>query len=317
MLYGKLKGCSMTYTETLAIDALAPFSLDLSAQIFMGGDRKVRSYKGGCFSQVVNADGKLVLAKLCSSGTVDRPELRLELHANDNLSAHEAKKAEQVLCYIFNLNLPLSAFYEQVKADPIMSQITQKLYGFKFPTTPTVFEALVDAIVEQQISIKVARTIEERLAVKFGEALTVNGENYFAFPTPQLLAKAGADEIRQVGLSQRKADYIYGAAQLIVEGKLDLEHLKNHKSPEQIIVELDEIKGIGVWTAELTMLRGMQRLDALPADDFGIRRVISRYYCCGRTIKAAEAREIAEAWGNWKGLAAFYLIVAEAQGITL
>ena len=131
------------------------------------------------------------------------------------------------------------------------------------------------------------------------------------------MAKAGADEIRHVGLSQRKADYIYGAAQLIVEGKLDLEHLKNHKSPEQIIAELDEIKGIGVWTAELTMLRGMQRLDALPADDFGIRRVISRYYCGGKTIKAAEAREIAEAWGDWKGLAAFYLIIAEAKGIVL
>ena len=158
MLYGKLKGCSMTYTETLAIDAVAPFSLDLSAQIFIEGDRKVRSYKGGCFSQVVNVDGKLVLAKLCSSGTVDRPELTLELHANDNLSANEAKKAEQVISYIFSLNLPLSDFYEQVKADPIMTQITQKLYGFKFPTTPTVFEALVDAIVEQQISIKVART---------------------------------------------------------------------------------------------------------------------------------------------------------------
>ncbi len=307
----------MTYTETLTIGVVAPFSLDLSAQIFMEGDQKVRSYKGGCFSQVVNADGKLVLAKLCSRGPLDKPELTLELHANDNLSANEAKRAEKVISYIFSLNLPLNAFYELVKADPIMTQITQKLYGFKFPTTPTVFEALVDAIVEQQISIKVARAIEDRLALKFGEPLTVNGEAFFAFPTPQLLAKAGADAIRQVGLSQRKADYIYGAAQLIVEGKLDLEHLKNHKSPEQIIVELDEIKGIGVWTAELTMLRGMQRLDALPADDFGIRRVISRYYCGGKPINASEARQIAEGWGDWKGLAAFYLIIAEALNITL
>ncbi len=65
------------------------------------------------------------------------------------------------------------------------------------------------------------------------------------------------------------------------------------------------------------MLRGMQRLDALPADDFGIRRVISRYYCGGKPIKTAEAREIAKAWGKWKGLAAFYLIIAEAKGITV
>jgi DNA-3-methyladenine glycosylase II len=151
----------------------------------------------------------------------------------------------------------------------------------------------------------------------FGESVAVNGETFFAFPTAEALAKAGAAEIRHAGLSMRKADYIYGAAKLIVDGELNLERLKMEKNPEKIIEELDEIRGIGVWTAELTMLRGMQRFDALPADDFGIRRVISRYYCDSKPLKAAEARQIAEPWGNWKGLAAFYLIIAETQNITL
>jgi len=55
----------------------------------------------------------------------------------------------------------------------------------------------------------------------------------------------------------------------------------------------------------------------LPVDDFGIRRVISRYYCGGKPIKSAEAREIAKQWGRWKGLAAFYLIIAEIKGIVV
>ena len=170
---------------------------------------------------------------------------------------------------------------------------------------------------EQQISIKVAHTIEQRLAKKFGETLTIDGATYFLYPTPQNIAAASISEIQQVGLSQRKAEYIHGAAQLIADGKLDLEQMKNEKDPERIIAELDEIRGIGVWTAELTMLRGMQKLDALPADDFGIRRVISRYYCGGKPIKTAEAREIAKVWGRWKGLAAYYLIIAEVHGITV
>jgi DNA-3-methyladenine glycosylase II len=168
--------------------------------------------------------------------------------------------------------------------------------------------------VEQQISIKVARTLEERLAKKFGERLEIDGESYFAFPTPQNIANAIISEIQQVGLSQRKAEYIQNAATLILDGKLNLEDMKNNGNPEQIIGELDEIKGIGVWTAELTMLRGMQRLDALPADDFGIRRVISRYYCDGRPIKTVEAREIAKAWGRWKGLGCFLLNHRRSQG---
>lgn len=180
-----------------------------------------------------------------------------------------------------------------------------------------VFESLVDSIVEQQISIKVAYTIEQRLAKKFGDPLTIDVKIYFAYPTPQNIADASISEIQQVGLSMHKTEYIHGAADLIVDGKLDLERLKNSGTTEQIIAELDEIKGIGVWTAELTMLRGMQKLDALPADDFGIRRVISKHYCSGKPVKAAEAREIARAWGRWKGLAAYYLIIAEDKGITV
>jgi len=260
-------------------------------------------------------NGNLVLVKLTSNGTIEQPKLIVELKSNNPITPKSKQTAEETIRLIFNLGFDLCSFYKEVKNDPAMHQITQQLYGLKNPTTPTVFESLVDSIVEQQISIKVAHTIEQRLAKKFGETLTIDGNTYFAYPPPQNIAGASISEIQQVGLSMRKAEYIHGAAQLIVDGKLDLEQMKNEKNPERIIAELDEIKGIGVWTAELTMLRGMQKLDALPADDFGIRRVISRYYCSGRPIKAAEAREIATAWGRWKGLAAYYLIIAEVKDI--
>jgi DNA-3-methyladenine glycosylase II len=198
-----------------------------------------------------------------------------------------------------------------------MRQITTQLYGYKFTTTLTVFESLVDAIVEQQISIKVARTIEERLAVKFGKKMEIENDSFFAFPTPRNLAEASVIDIQGVGLSKRKAEYIFNAAKMIVDGKLNLELMKKEADAERVIAELDALKGVGVWTAELTMLRGIPRWDILPADDFGIRRVISTYYCGGRPVEAAEARQIAKSWGKWKGLAAFYLIIAEAKGITV
>ena len=303
------------FTVNMIVKALAPFNFDLSAEIFSRGDPQVRSYVNGHFTQVLRIDEKLALAILTSTGTVNQPEMHLELKSNSTISPEEKQKAQAIVKYIFNLDFPLSSFYQDVREDAKMLEITQKLYGLKNPTTPTVFEALVDSIIEQQISIKVAVNIETKIAKRFGETLNIDGLTYYAFPTPQTLANASTDEIRQVGLSQRKAEYIKQAAELIVEGKLDLEHLKNHKNSEQIIAELDEIRGIGVWTAELTMLRGIQKLDALPADDFGIRRVISKYYCNGKPIKTAEAREIAKAWGRWKGLAAYYLIVAEIRGL--
>jgi DNA-3-methyladenine glycosylase II len=296
---------------------LAPFNFDLSAQIFSSGDKQIRTYANGEFHQVLRINGNLVLVKLTSIGTIQQPKVNVELKSNNPITLQDKRKAEETIKYIFNLGFDLESFYSELKNDQTMHQITQQLYGLKNPTTPTVFESLVDSIVEQQISIKVAHTIEQRLAKKFGEPLIIEGNTYFAYPTPQNIANATIEDIRQCGLSQRKAEYIQQAAQLIVDGKLDLEHLKNHENPQQIIAELDAIRGIGVWTAELTMLRGMQKLDALPADDFGIRRVISKYFCDGKPIKSSEAREIALAWGKWKGLAAYYLIVAETKGITV
>jgi DNA-3-methyladenine glycosylase II len=307
----------MTFTETFTVQALAPFNFDLTAQIFSSGDKQIRTYQNGEFHQVLTINSNLVLVKLASRGTIEQPKLNVELKSNNPITVQDKQKAEETIKFIFNLDFDLCSFYQDVKNNHAMHQITQQLYGLKNPTTPTVFESLVDSIVEQQIAIKVAHTIEERLVKKFGETLTIDDNTYFAYPTPQNMAKATIEDIRQYGLSQRKAEYIQQAATLIAEGKLDLEQIKNRKNPQQIIAELDAVRGIGVWTAELTMLRGMQKLDALPADDFGIRRVISRYYCGGKPIKTAEAREIALAWGKWKGLAAYYLIVAEVKGITV
>lgn len=307
----------MTYTENLTVEPLAPFSLGLSAQIFLGLDRQVRTFADGMFSQVLRIEGCLVLVKVTSEGTVEQPNLPIELASNQPITADKRKAAQAAIEYIFNLNSDLNLFYRQIENDLVMHKITNALCGFKYPTTATAFESLVDSIVEQQIAIKVARTIEERLAKKFGDKLELNGITYHAFPTPQNLIAVSIADIRSCGLSQRKAEYIYGAAKMIVDGKLDLEEMKNNPDVEAIIAELDEIKGIGVWTAELTIFRGMQRLDTLPADDFGIRRAISHYYCSGKPIKAVEARKIAEAWGKWGGLAAFYLLAAEANGVTV
>lgn len=305
----------MVFTKTVTLTSNGPFSLDLSAQMFATGDEQVRRYLNGEFSQVIKANNELILVKVKSEGTAEKPKVNVELHSANNITPKNTDAAQKMIEYIFNLNSDLTSFYKQVENDEVMKKIVTQLYGYKYPTAPTVFEALVDSIIEQQISIKVARGIEERVTKRFGDKLELDNETYFVFPTAQNIKEASISDIRGCGLSQRKAEYIYGVAELVTEGKLDLEELKNEDRSEEIIRELDAIKGIGVWTAELTMLRGMQRLEALPAEDLGIRRVISKYYCGGEAIKAAEAREVAEAWGDWKGLAAFYLICAEANNI--
>ncbi len=299
----------------LKIKPLPPFDLDLSARLFIGGDLRIRRYEAGAFWQVVRLDERLALATVRSLGTVEEPVLSVELEPDERLSEADVTAAEVLVHRIFNLDLDLQPFYEAVKGDRVMSQITRRLRGLKPPSTTSVFEALIDSIVEQQISLQAAWSVQRRMTEAFGDALVLGSKTYYAFPRPERLAEATMEQLRACGLSRRKAEYVKGISQLVVDG-MDLESMKAYDE-EKIIEELSKIRGVGVWTAELTMVRGMQKFDSIPADDLGIRRAVSHYYYDDRKISGQEARHTAEQWKGWRGLAGFYLIMGERLGIEL
>jgi DNA-3-methyladenine glycosylase II len=296
------------------LSPVPPFDFDLSAAIFSEGDPDIRSYREGIFRQVIRVEGRIVLAEITSEGTVDRPRLKLRLRPGP-LPPGVLKAAGRAVTSLFNFDLDLSPFERAVRADPVMSAMVGRLRGLKPPRTATVFEALADSILEQQISLAAAHSIEKRVTRTFGDTLEWEGREYYAFPTPGRLADASPEELRACGLSLKKAEYILGIARQIRDGTLDLETHGPAKDTETIIRKLSGLRGVGLWTAELAVLRGLSRLDAIPADDLGIRRSISRYYSKASRIDTGEARRIARAWGKWKGLAAYYLLVAERMGI--
>ena len=303
----------MTHTETLILTCVPPCDFNLSAMIFSDGDRNIRKYQNGKFWQVIRVDDSLILVTMKALGTVDNPKISVELRSDHKISEANKENVKQTVSAMLNLDLDLKPFYKHAKKDGILTDIIHKLRGLKIPTTPTVFEALIDSITEQQISLNVAHTLERRLIKTFGKALRLDGEVYYAYPAPKEFASARLEQLRRCGLSQKKAEYIKEASRMIVDGRLNLEGFKRYDDVQKIISELDKMRGIGVWTAELTIVRGMRKLDVVPADDLGLRRVISHHYCGGKKISGTEARKVAEKWGKWKGLATFYLIIADAM----
>jgi len=299
---------------SLVLHPVPPFDLDLSASIFSGGDPGIRSYRDGVFSQVIRAAGQLVLVTVTMEGNDDNPVLKVRVRPLPDRPG-VLGAAGRAVGTLFNLGLDLAPFISAVRDDPVMTAIARRLRGLKPPRTATLFEALVDSIIEQQVSLAAAHRMEERLIRHFGETLELEGTTCHAFPLPERLAGGSPGEFRACGLSGKKAEYIADIARLIREGNLDLEHHGPGEETADIIRELTALRGVGVWTAELAVLRGLSRLDAIPADDLGIRRAITRYYGRASRIDTAEARRIAEAWGAWRGLAAYYLLVAERIGI--
>ena len=300
-----------------SISAVPPFNLDLSARIFADGDPQIRKYENGRFWQVLRNDNSLVLLTIESSGEVENPELVVEVRSKEEIASKNLKSISNMVINIFNLNMEINPFYVEVASDDIMKRIICRLQGLKNPITPTLFEALIDSIVEQQLSLKAAHSIENRVIKSFGPSISLDNEIYYAYPTPENLAFLELQELRNCGLSFRKAEYIRDLSLSILNHEMDLEGVKKLDKTEGMIDELCKIRGVGVWTAEMAVLRGLGRLDALPADDIGLRRSISHFYCGDVRISSDEARQIAQNWGKWRGLAGYYLIVADMMGLNI
>lgn len=307
----------MAYTSHLKLKPVAPYNFALNARVFTGGDPHISGYDDGRFWQVIRANNKLLLVFIKSTGTVEKPELSVELKSDRKITKDEIESAENIISSMFNLDFDLKNFYKCMETDPVMSKLTKKLRGLNSRTTETVFEALASSIIEQQISLIASQSIERTMIKDHGDTLIIDNETYYAFPTPANLSKLTKEKLRESGLSMRKSEYIIDIAKLIASGKLDLEHCKEFKDVNEIIEQLVQLRGVGEWTAHLTALRSMHRHRAFPADDLGLRRSISHFYCNDEKISADDARKIASRWGKWRGLAGFYLIVGVFRDIKI
>ena len=155
----------------LKIKPQSPFNFDLSAKIFSNGDSQIQKYENGSYWQVIRLNDKLVLVTVKSSGTVETPELTIDVKPDNNLDNEDFKLVKQIVTSIFNLNFNLQNFYEEMKEDKLISRLTTQLRGLNSTRTPTFFEAIVSSIIEQQISLKAAKSIETYMTKTFGSIL--------------------------------------------------------------------------------------------------------------------------------------------------
>lgn len=286
----------------------APFNFDLVASLYSRFPTQcVDLYSQGLYERALRIKDQIHLVRVKSTGSISHPELAVEVLPN---TSHKTEVKER-LTWMLGADDDPSEFYKIASKDEKFGQIIKNLYGLRPPKTPTVFEALIIAITEQQIALPVALSIRKRLVEKYGDSLTIKGQKYYAFPTPEALAKANPEEIRQLKFTTRKAEYIVGVAQKVTSGEINLEEMKNWPM-EKMLETLTKIRGIGPWTAEYMMCRGMGRYEALPASDIGLRSSLTKYLGRKERVTEEEVREFLKPFGKHQGYAAFYLIYTYA-----
>jgi DNA-3-methyladenine glycosylase II len=162
------------------------------------------------------------------------------------------------------------------------------------------FTTLARAIVGQQISVKAAQTIWNRLVVAArggGEPVTLSAPR---------LSRTRQTTLRRVGLSERKAEYLRDLAGHFVSGRLDPAAWPA-MDDEALIGALTEVKGIGRWTAEMFLMFHELRADILPVGDIGLQNAMARHYFDGLRPALDDMRSHAERWQPYRSVATWYL----------
>ena len=178
--------------------------------------------------------------------------------------------------------------------DAVLSRLTTRYPGLATGSRGDAFSTLARAIVGQQISVKAAQSVWDRLVAEV------------AAVTPANLAGAEVARLRSCGLSGQKAAYLLDLAQRFSSGALD-PATWNELDDEALITELTQVKGIGRWTAEMFLIFYMARPDVLPIDDIGLQRAMSLHYNAGRPLSKLKMRRIGKAWAPWRSVATWYL----------
>src|SRR5882672_8117045 len=165
------------------------------------------------------------------------------------------------------------------KSDAVMRGLIDRIGPCRMQFSPPEFHNLAEAIVYQQLNGKAAVTIFNRFAALAGEPLT-----------PEGILKLSDEQLRSVGLSKQKSAYLKDLSAKTAAGLLDFARLPELPDAE-VIEHLTQVKGIGVWTAQMFLMFSLKRQNVLPTGDFGIRMAIFKYYLDHKKVKVSAAKK--------------------------
>ena len=181
------------------------------------------------------------------------------------------------------------------KADPILRAIIERVGPCRMEYGPPEFHSLAEAIIYQQLNGKAAATIFKRFATLAGEPLSPVG-----------ILKLSDAQMRSVGLSKQKSSYLRDMAERAQRGDLDFTRL-HEMSDDDVIKHLTQVKGVGVWTAQMFLMFTLKRPNVLPTGDYGIRAAMMKHYRKRKMPTPEQMAKLAKAWEPHRTVACWYL----------
>ena len=296
---------------------MPPFRLDLAVWVLRRRpENLIDRWDGSCFSVALAlGEGSGVVA-VTQTGPPETPRLRVAVEG-ERAGPGTRPAITAALERLLGLRIDLSEFEQLAARDVRLGPLAKRFRGMKPPRFPTVFECLVNGIACQQVTLTLGIRLLGRLAEAFGLEASGGEAPARAFPRPEDLAGRKPEELRPLGFSRQKARALIELACTIAEGRLDLEAMAT-ESDEIVVDRLCHVRGVGRWTAEYVLLRGLGRLHVFPGDDVGARNNPQRWLETPASLDYEGVSQALAPWRAYAGLIYFHLLLdrlAEAGAI--
>jgi DNA-3-methyladenine glycosylase II len=282
-----------------------PYSLALTAERYTRYPEVVDRFDGRTYRRLLPL-GRGVLLSVTQEGSPARAALAVELQGAAASTGAARTAALRVVEQALGASAGVGDFYRAHAADPVLGAPIRAFRGLRAAGVPSLWEALVTAVLAQQVNLHFAYDIRRELALAYGKTARFRGETFVAFPAPEPLAAESLPRLRRFRLSRAKAVAIRGLARAFADGALSETQLAS-LADESAIERLTAHRGIGRWTAEIGLLRGLGRTDIFPAGDLGVVKYLAQGLL-GQAERAREddMRRFAERWSPHRALALVY-----------
>ena len=235
------------------------------------------------------------------------------IHVDYAASSTSENEIRNRIIQTLGLEVDMSGALKRVRDDDTLAAVYHGVAGIRPYQSPTVFEALVKTIIQQQVSYRAANLLTRKLILSIGQKILLNDRIYYSFPSALDIVKHKLEGLQNLGFGY-KAQYVHGVAKLTIKNSLDLEDLRA-KTHDEVISLLKPIHGIGLWTIDTLAIAGLGNFGVFPLSDLGIRNLLGRLYNDGQRVTIPEVATIAQQWGNDHALVLYLMMCADVLGL--
>jgi DNA-3-methyladenine glycosylase II len=296
-------------TISFTLKPVAPFRLDYTVWALRRRPvNEIDRWDGTAWRRVHELAEGICEVRVTQAGPPENPILRV-LCSGAGLTRDAKTPIRNLLTRMLGLETDLSGFYDLTRQHRTMAALAERFRGVRLPRFPTLFEALVNGIACQQLSLTVGIILLNRLSESYGARLGTPEGTVFAFPRPERLAGADITGLRRLGFSRQKAQALIELSNRVGNKAVDLSGLEamgNAEATEKLM----ELRGVGRWTADYALLRGMGRFMIFPAGDVGARNRLQDVLHISKPLDDEGVRKRLRRWDSYAGLIYLHLLLA-------